>query len=32
MLGLRKNDNVLLDILDIETGVRGYIISENDFI
>ena len=26
---LRKNDNVLLDILDIETGVRGYIISEN---
>jgi PAS domain S-box-containing protein len=27
---LRKNDNVLLDILDIETGVRGYIISEND--
>ncbi|TDE02640.1 ATP-binding protein [Flavobacterium hiemivividum] len=27
---LRKNDNILLDILDIETGVRGYIISEND--
>jgi len=27
---LRKNDNVLLDILDIETGVRGYIISENN--
>jgi CHASE3 domain sensor protein len=27
---LQKNDNVLLDILDIETGVRGYIISEND--
>ncbi len=27
---LRKNDIVLLDILDIETGVRGYIISEND--
>jgi CHASE3 domain sensor protein len=25
-----QNDNVLLDILDIETGVRGYIISEND--
>jgi CHASE3 domain sensor protein len=28
--GLAQNDNVLLDILDIETGVRGYIISEND--
>ena len=27
---LRKNDNLLLDILDIETGVRGYIISENN--
>ena len=27
---LHKNANVLLDILDIETGVRGYIISEND--
>jgi PAS domain S-box-containing protein len=27
---LRKNDNVLLDILDIETGTRGYIISENN--
>jgi CHASE3 domain sensor protein len=26
--GLAQNDNV--DILDIETGVRGYIISEND--
>jgi CHASE3 domain sensor protein len=30
MGGLAQNDNVLLDILDIETGVRGYIISEND--
>jgi PAS domain S-box-containing protein len=27
---LRKNDNVLLDILDIETGTRGYIISDNN--
>ena len=27
---LRRNDNVLLNILDIETGVRGYIISENN--
>jgi PAS domain S-box-containing protein len=27
---LRKNDNVLLDILDIETSIRCYIISEND--
>jgi PAS domain S-box-containing protein len=27
---LRKNDNVLLDILDLETGVRGYLISENN--
>jgi CHASE3 domain sensor protein len=30
--GLAQNDNVLLDILDIETGVRGYIISEMMFI
>ncbi|EIA07189.1 PAS domain S-box protein [Flavobacterium frigoris] len=27
---LRKNDNVLLDILDIETGTRGYIISDDN--
>ncbi|MFT5243830.1 MAG: PAS domain S-box-containing protein [Psychroserpens sp.] len=27
---LRKNDNVLLDILDIEIGTRGYIISDNN--
>jgi hypothetical protein len=27
--GLAQNDNAL-DILDIETRVRGYIISEND--
>lgn len=27
---LRKNDNVLLDILDIETSIRCYIVSEND--
>jgi PAS domain S-box-containing protein len=27
---LRKNNNVLLDILDIETDTRGYIISDNN--
>lgn len=27
---LSKNDNVLLDILDIEIGMRGYIVSENN--
>lgn len=27
---LSKNDNVLLDILDIETGTRGYVISDNN--
>jgi len=28
---LRKSDNVLLDILNIETGSRGYIITGNNF-
>jgi len=27
---LRKSDNVLLDILNMETGLRGFIISENE--
>lgn len=27
---LRKNDNVLLDVLNIETGSRGYILTGND--
>jgi CHASE3 domain sensor protein len=27
---LRKNDNVLLDILAIESGIRDYIISYNN--
>ncbi len=27
---LRKSDNVLLDVINIETGLRGYIISENE--
>jgi PAS domain S-box-containing protein len=27
---LRKSDNVLLDMINIETGLRGYIISENE--
>ena len=27
---LRKSDNVLLDMINIETGLRGYIISEDE--
>src|ERR1035437_7109647 len=28
---LRKSDNVLLDIINIETGLRGYMLTENVF-
>ena len=28
---LRKSDNILLDILNIESGSRGYILTGNDF-
>ena len=28
---LRKSDNVLLDVLNIETGARAYVLTGNDF-